>query len=65
MNATLTELRREAAKVVRPVLHTGQVLTPPEHGKSLAKIEPAPKLDRLAALAALRALGPLAWPPRK
>lgn len=65
MQASLTELRRETSKVIWPVIHGGEVLTLTEHGQPCAKIMPVPKLDRLAALAALRAIGPVTLPERK
>lgn len=64
MQATLTELRRETTKVIRPVIHGGEVLTLTEHGEPCAQIIPLPKVDRLAALAALRAIGPVTLPER-
>jgi prevent-host-death family protein len=65
MQATLTELRRETSKVIRPVINGGEILTLTEHGQPCAKIIPVPKVDRLAALAALRAIGPVTLPKRK
>ena len=65
MQATLTELRRETSKVIRPVIHGGEILTLTEHGQPGAKIMPVPKLNRLTALAALRAIGPVTLPKRK
>jgi len=65
MQATLTELRRETSKVIRPVIHGGEILTLTEHGQPCAKIMPVPKLNRLTALAALRAIGPVTLPKRK
>ena len=64
MNATLKELRRDTASVVRPVIHSGQKVTLTEHGKEVAQIIPR-KVDRPAALAALRAIGPVDLPTRK
>jgi len=64
MNATLTELKRDASNVVRPVIHGGQKVTLTEHGKEVAQIIPR-KVDRQAALAALRAIGPVDLPSRK
>ena len=65
MQATLTELRRETSKVIRPVIHGGEILTLTEHGQPCAKIIPVAKLNRLTALAALRAIGPVTLPKRK
>ena len=65
MQASLTELRRETSKVIRPVIHRGEVLTLTEHVQPCAKIMPVPKVDRLAALAALRAIGPVPLPERQ
>lgn len=66
MEATLTELRRETTKVVRPAMHGGQEVTITEHGKAMFKIVPVrPPVDRKAALEALRAIGPVDFKPRK
>jgi len=43
----------------------GEILTLTEHGQPCAKIMPVPKLNRLTALAALRAIGPVTLPKRK
>jgi antitoxin (DNA-binding transcriptional repressor) of toxin-antitoxin stability system len=36
-----------------------------EHGQDCAEIVPLPKIDRKAALEALRSIGPVDLPPRK
>jgi prevent-host-death family protein len=64
MEATLTELRRETGKVIRPVIHGGQEVTLTEHGLAVARLVPA-KVDRKAALVALKAIGPVDLPLRK
>jgi prevent-host-death family protein len=63
VEATLTELRRDTSKVVRPVIHGGQTVELTEHGLMVAKLVPA-KIDRKAALAALKAIGPVELPKR-
>jgi prevent-host-death family protein len=65
VNATLTELRRQTAKVIRPVIHNGQKVTLTEHGQECAEIVPLPKIDRRAACQALLAIGPVEFLPRK
>ena len=65
MEATLTELHRKPGKLVRPVIHGRHKLTITEHGEPCVQIVPVPKRDRKAALAALRAIGPVTLPPRK
>ena len=64
--ATLSELHDETGRVIRPVIANGQELTITEHGKPCAKIVPVKTpVDRKAALALLRSLGPIDLPPRK
>ena len=65
MKATLTELRRQTSKVVRPVIHGGRKVTLTEHGEKCAEIVPLRKIDRRAACEALMAIGPVDFLPRK
>jgi antitoxin (DNA-binding transcriptional repressor) of toxin-antitoxin stability system len=65
MEATLTELHRETAKVVRPVIHGGQKLTLTDRGVPCAEIVRARKVDRKALLALIRSIGPVDLPSRK
>ena len=65
MNATLTDLRRKTTKVVRPVMSGGGKVTITEHGEPCLEIRPVQRVDRRAALAALRAIGPVEFKPRK
>lgn len=66
MEATLTELRRETTKVVRPAMHGGKEVTITEHGQPMFKIVPVhPPLDRQKALRDLMAIGPVEFLPRK
>jgi len=65
VKATLTDLHRKTAKVVRPVIHGGKKLTLTNQGKDVAQIVPAPQIDRKAALELLRSIGPVKLPPRK
>ena len=43
MNATLTELRREAGKVLSAVLHGNRTVKLTQHGKIVAEIRPRPQ----------------------
>ena len=65
VKATLTELRRQTSKVVRPVIHSGKKVTLTEHGEACAEIVPLRKIDRRAACEALMAIGPVEFLPRK
>lgn len=65
MHATLTELRRQTTRFVRPVINGRGKLTVTEHGEPCVEIIPAPRVDRKAALEVLRAIGPVKLPPRK
>ena len=65
MKATLAQLRRDTAKVVRSVIHGGEKLTLTEHGQPCAEIIPLRKIDRRAACQDLMAIGPVKFLPRK
>lgn len=65
MKVTLTELHRDTAKIVRPVIHGGQKLILTDRGEECAQIVPLPGRDRKKALELLRSLGPVELPPRK
>lgn len=65
MEATLTQLRRETTRIVRPVIHSGQRVILTERGEPRAEIIPPRKLDRAAALRDLIAIGPVEFLPRK
>ena len=66
VKVTLSELHRETAKVVHPVIHAGEEVTITDNGQPCAKIVPVKKpVDRKAALALLRTMGPIELPPRK
>lgn len=65
MKATLTQLRRDTTKVVRPVIHGGEKLTLTEHGEPCAEIVPLQKIDRRKACEDLMAIGPVKFLPRK
>ncbi|MEI6036170.1 MAG: hypothetical protein WCS65_18040 [Verrucomicrobiae bacterium] len=65
MHATLTELRRETSRVLRPVIHGANTVTLTEHGQEVAEISPKTTPDRKRALELLVAIGPVALPPRK
>jgi prevent-host-death family protein len=63
MTATLTELRRATSKVMRSADKGEIVLT--EHGQPRYRIKAVKPIDRKAAAAALRAIGPVEFKPRK
>jgi prevent-host-death family protein len=63
--ATLTELRRDTSKVIRPAIHAGETVVLTEHGETRAKIVPVRKIDRQQALHDLVAVGPVEFPPRQ
>ena len=50
MKATLTELRRDTIRVLRPVIHGAKTVTLTEHGQEVAEISPEPLPDRRRAL---------------
>jgi prevent-host-death family protein len=64
MKATLTELRRNTSRVVRAA-DNGQEVILTEHGQPRYRLEPIKPIDRKAAAAALRAIGPVDFLPRK
>jgi len=43
VNATLTQLRREAGKVLSAVLHRNKTVRLTQHGKAVAEIRPRPQ----------------------
>ena len=43
MNATLTQLRREAGKVLSAVMHRNKTVRLTQHGKPVAEIRPRPQ----------------------
>jgi antitoxin (DNA-binding transcriptional repressor) of toxin-antitoxin stability system len=65
MHATLTELRRETSRVLRPVIHGSKTVTLTEHGQKVAEISPKTTPDRTRALELLAAIGPVELPARK
>jgi prevent-host-death family protein len=65
MRATLTELRRDTSKVMRPAIHAGVKVVLTEHGEPCAEIVPLRKIDRQALCRALIDLGPVEFLPRK
>ena len=64
MTATLTDIRRDTSKVLKQVDISGEVVLT-EHGEARYKITSLRSIDRKAAAAALRAIGPVAFKPRK
>ncbi|HSY74962.1 MAG TPA: type II toxin-antitoxin system prevent-host-death family antitoxin [Dongiaceae bacterium] len=64
MEATLTELRRDTSRVVRNA-DNGRKVILTEHGEPRYKLQRIQKIDRKAAAAALRAIGPVEFLPRK
>jgi prevent-host-death family protein len=65
VKATLAQLRRDTAKVVRSVIRGGEKLTLTERGRPCAEIIPWRKIDRRAACQDLLAIGPVEFLPRK
>jgi antitoxin (DNA-binding transcriptional repressor) of toxin-antitoxin stability system len=65
VKATLAQLRRDTAKVVRPVIHGSEKLMLTEHGQPCAEIIPLRKINRRAACQDLMAIGPVEFLPRK
>ena len=64
MEATLTELSRETARVIKAV-NDGQDVVITEHGKPRFKLQPIKPIDRKAAFKALMDIGPITIRPRK
>ena len=64
MHATLTELRRDTSRVVRAA-DNGKDVILTEHGEPKYKLKRISTIDRKAAAAALRAIGPVDFLPRK
>ncbi|MGO8763814.1 MAG: type II toxin-antitoxin system Phd/YefM family antitoxin [Limisphaerales bacterium] len=64
MEATLTELRRDTSRVVQAA-DKGEVVILTEHGEPRYKLQRFQSFDRKAAAAALRAIGPVDFLPRK
>ena len=64
VNATLTQLRRDTTKVVRPALQ-GHEVTITEHGEARLKVVAVQKLDRRQACEDLMTIGPVNFQPRK
>ena len=64
MEATLTELHRDTSRVVRAADKGHEVILT-EHGEPRYKLKRFKPIDRKAAAAALRAIGPVEFLPRK
>lgn len=64
MEATLTELRRDTSRVVEAV-DNGEEVILTEHGRPKYRLEPIKAIDRKAALALLKEMGPINLPRRK
>ena len=64
MKATLTELRRDTSRIVRAADNGGEVILT-EHGEPRYKLQRVKTIDRKAAAAALRAIGPVEFLARK
>jgi antitoxin (DNA-binding transcriptional repressor) of toxin-antitoxin stability system len=66
VKATLAQLHRDTAKLVRPVINGRKTVLITDHGQARAKIVPlSKKPDRKKALALLRSMGGLELLPRK
>ena len=64
MQATLTELRRETGRIIRAAEQGAEVVLT-EHGEPRLTLSAIKPLDRKAAAAALKAIGPVEFLPRK
>ena len=64
VRATLTELRRDTSKVIRPVIHAAKSVVLTEHGQEVAEILPKARPDRARAIELLTAIGPVRLPAR-
>ena len=64
MEATLTELRRDMKRVIRAA-ESGSPVILTEHGQPRFKLTAIKPIDYKAALAALKAIGPIEIPPRQ
>jgi antitoxin (DNA-binding transcriptional repressor) of toxin-antitoxin stability system len=64
MEATMTELRRDTSRIARAADEGREVILT-EHGQPRYRLERIKPIDRKAAAAALRAIGPVDLPPRK
>lgn len=64
MQATLTELKQEPAKVIRPVIHGGETLILTDGGQEVATITSRRKVDYAQACRDLIAIGPVELPSR-
>jgi prevent-host-death family protein len=64
VEATLTELRRDTSRVVRAA-DNGEDVILTEHGEPRYRLQRVRSIDRKAAAAALRAIGPVTFLPRK
>jgi prevent-host-death family protein len=63
VKATLTELRRDTSRITRAA-DEGKPVILTEHGEPRYKLEAVKPMDRKAAAAALRAIGPVKLPKR-
>jgi len=64
VKATLTELRRDTSRITRAA-DAGNTVILTEHGEPRYRLEAVKAIDRKAAAAALRAIGPVELPPRR
>ncbi len=64
MRATLTELRRETGRIIRAAEKGARVILT-EHGEPRLTLSAVKPIDRKAAAAALKAIGPVDIRPRR
>lgn len=64
VQATLTELRRETGRIIRAA-ERGEKVVLTEHGEPRLTLSAVKAIDRKAAAAALKAIGPVEFLPRK
>lgn len=64
MQATLTQLRRQTGKIIRAAEQGAEVVLT-QHGEARLVLTAVKPVDRKAAAAALKAIGPVEFLPRK
>ncbi len=65
MEASISQLHDDTEKVLRSVISNGEKITLTDEGCPCAQVIPMPYVDRKAALAVLRSIGPVELPARK
>jgi len=65
MSSSLTELRRQTRKVIRPVIAGRKTVSLTDHGREVARIVPRQPVNYEQACRDLIAIGPVKLPRRK